>query len=942
MSAADLFQVASPAVAKIVVKDKNGHPCGQGSGFFVSLDGLLVTNYHVVNNAYTAAAEVEGKECPVEGFCAFNAQQDLALLKVKIDKPAVLRVSASEPPKVGTKVFAIGSPVGQTNTLSEGLVSGLRKMNDRDLIQTTAPISPGSSGGPLMTSDAVVIGVNTLGGNAAIVQNINFAVPASMVLKLIESKKPVQAFPVPAVRNMPVPPRPVEPELPKLTDAFDEAVVKGIAKAVEFLWSQQKEDGSWGPFNMPNIGQFPAGPTALACYALLESGVSIKEARMAKALRWLSREDTDKRTYSLAMRCCVWAAVLHEDPDSEYGKQLEKDCERLIRAGAEGCYTYDVDAKGRITDNSNSQYGLLGVWTSTSAPRIEVPSKYWDVVMQHWIKSQNRDGGWGYAGFHRPASYPSMTVAGLASLFVCVDNLGADRFTRCTGDTDIKAIRDGLKWLEDSMAQLGLDSTIEQGGRIMRMPLDTYYLFGVERVALASGYKYFGKVDWYRVGATAVLQRQQPNGSAWMGGWGDATVSTAYALLFLARGRHPILFNKLQHDGDWRNRPRDLAMLTRWMSKAFEKPVNWQIVHFGISSDQWHDAPVLYISGSKDPKFTDEQAESLRQFVYQGGTIFSCTECNGGAFRQAMQKLYAKIFPGSPMTPCRADHEVFKAYYTVPRTALQEVNNGARPLAFHCDYDLPLCWQARRWTAQKWTFELAANIGVYVNGLDMLRPRGTNHWPEKIPVPNGQDLKIVRLKHSGNCDPEPLAYERLARLMAAHAKANLTVTGPVEISSLGGQQAKLASLVGVGKLELGPAEQTAIREFVNKGGTLLVEAVGGNREFAESARQTLAKLFPQSPLRPISVSAPPMGLSQCPIQRVKYRSKTTVRLGNMRTPNLQTVVLKDASDGSRTAVIFSAEDISCALLALEGAALDGYAADSAYAVMRNIILWAGK
>jgi len=185
---ADLYAWASPAVVRVVVRDEKFKVLGFGSGFFVSADGLLVTNHHVIEGANFATILLSNNATLfVEGVAATDPKNDLALLKVNGADLSFLSVDADLPPKVGARVYAIGNPKGMTNTLSEGLVSGLRKVGQQPaVIQTTAPISKGSSGGPLLTADGKVIGVTS--AFLAKGQNLNFAVPAGEVRKLLRDR----------------------------------------------------------------------------------------------------------------------------------------------------------------------------------------------------------------------------------------------------------------------------------------------------------------------------------------------------------------------------------------------------------------------------------------------------------------------------------------------------------------------------------------------------------------------------------------------------------------------------------------------------------------------------------------------------------------------------------------------------------------------------------
>src|SRR5262249_43232002 len=143
----------------------------------------------------------------VVGAAALDQRVDIAIIKVGWwtgqSSARYLDLAEAEVPPIGTKVYAIGNPKGFANTLSDGLVSGHRSLDRIAMIQTTAPISPGSSGGPLLGPDAKVVGVTTAifkGG-----QNLNFAVPVSHVAKLlVQCEGQGQLTPLPLPQRTPV------------------------------------------------------------------------------------------------------------------------------------------------------------------------------------------------------------------------------------------------------------------------------------------------------------------------------------------------------------------------------------------------------------------------------------------------------------------------------------------------------------------------------------------------------------------------------------------------------------------------------------------------------------------------------------------------------------------------------------------------------------------
>jgi len=185
LDAQQVFTKASPAVVKIRIYSRTGKALSTGSGFFIDATGTIITNYHVIEDAGSVRVDIQKKpSLVVTKIIALDKQGDLAIIKVDGKNLPFLKLSEALP-KVGEKVFAIGSPHGLTNTLSDGLVSGLRLQGKMTLIQTSAPISHGSSGGPLLSSKGVVLGVTTSGIIKG--ENLGFVVPAERVTRLIKN-----------------------------------------------------------------------------------------------------------------------------------------------------------------------------------------------------------------------------------------------------------------------------------------------------------------------------------------------------------------------------------------------------------------------------------------------------------------------------------------------------------------------------------------------------------------------------------------------------------------------------------------------------------------------------------------------------------------------------------------------------------------------------------
>jgi len=193
MSGEELFNKVSPAVVRVELYDASGRHISSGSGLFVSPDGLLLTNFHVIKGGSSATVRLEtNATLPVKGVLAVDPSSDLALLKVDGEGLPYLRIASDQHPSVGTAVHAIGNPQGLTNTLSAGIVSGVRTRDKATWLQTTAATSPGSSGGPLLTGDGLVVGVTTSTYVAG--QNLNFAAPAAAVSRLMKNQGTLMAI----------------------------------------------------------------------------------------------------------------------------------------------------------------------------------------------------------------------------------------------------------------------------------------------------------------------------------------------------------------------------------------------------------------------------------------------------------------------------------------------------------------------------------------------------------------------------------------------------------------------------------------------------------------------------------------------------------------------------------------------------------------------------
>lgn len=185
LSASDVYKLANTYTVEI--RAESYESVSTGSGFFISSDGKIVTNYHVIDSAFNIfVIDYDGNEYPVEQVLAADEDIDLAVLKINTALVDYAELEKSDY-STGDKIYALGSSRGLTGTFTDGIISTRsRQIDGYEYIQITAPITHGNSGGPLIDAYGRVIGVNTW--IFADGQNLNFAVPIKMLDSLDYSK----------------------------------------------------------------------------------------------------------------------------------------------------------------------------------------------------------------------------------------------------------------------------------------------------------------------------------------------------------------------------------------------------------------------------------------------------------------------------------------------------------------------------------------------------------------------------------------------------------------------------------------------------------------------------------------------------------------------------------------------------------------------------------
>jgi serine protease Do len=198
LTAEEIFEKVNDAIVVVYTYDFEGDKHAQGSGIILNDKGIVVTNYHIF--AGCERIELKRKDAVVRhlGVIGVNIEKDILILKLEgFDYPDI-PICESDTLKVGQKIYAVGSPLGYENTMSEGIISGLRKIGEskKSFIQITASASPGSSGGAVLNTKGELIGMVSMGYLLA--ENMNFAIPIKDILEankgLLTDKKTLEAL----------------------------------------------------------------------------------------------------------------------------------------------------------------------------------------------------------------------------------------------------------------------------------------------------------------------------------------------------------------------------------------------------------------------------------------------------------------------------------------------------------------------------------------------------------------------------------------------------------------------------------------------------------------------------------------------------------------------------------------------------------------------------
>ena len=728
-----------------------------------------------------------------------------------------------------------------------------------------------------------------------------------------------------------------------------EEVERAIREGVRYLKSVQRADGSWSDVE----NEAKTGTTSLITLALLTAGEKVDSPTIHRALEYLRgyKPNDLKSTYAIALQTMVFAAAQPERDQLRIANNVSWLERAQIKKGDPvnwpGSWTYSDSKRTRPGDNSNTQYALLGLH---AASEVGVPVKpaVWELARTYWERSQKQTGGWAYTPDSTNQT-ASMTCAGISSLIITglrrfqgQEFLQGETIQNCGKGGINPRLQAGINWLADHF-QVSQNFGNGQQWKF-------YYLYGLERAGRLTGLRFFGRNDWYRVGAEELVHEQNKLGGYWEGALNEAdkVLATSFALLFLAKGRSPVLINKLVHgpSGDWNNDPDDVRNIVNIVSKEWKSLLTWQVVDPGAARlEDLLQAPIIFLNGHHAPQFSAIAKQNLRDSVEQGAFLFAEACCSSKEFDQGFKDLMTEIFPEPEykLRPLSEEHPVWRSRHMLSPDIhpLWGIEHGCRTVVIYSPLDLSCYWnQAETLPANTGvikSIKIGQNVIDYATGREMpadkLAVRDVHNF--KADAPKRGAFRMAKLKHAGDWNVAPQA---IPNLMDALRKPPYKFDVVITQKDLFPRDPNLVYypfiyIHGRASLSFTREDLDALRQHVDPGaGTIFADAACGSPAFDAAFRRFVAELFPNNPMVPIprgdDLFTTKVGADLSDVQYTKGAG------GGRDFPQLEGVKIND-----HWSIIYSKYDIGCALERHTGMECKGYTYESAIRIAGNIVIY---
>jgi hypothetical protein len=727
-----------------------------------------------------------------------------------------------------------------------------------------------------------------------------------------------------------------------------EEVERAIQEGVRYLKQIQRIDGSWPDAD----AEAHTGTTSLATLALLTAGEPPSSPHITRALGYLRNFPPDqlRSVYAVALQTMAFAAAEPERDGVKIANNVQWLENAQIRPNDRvawpGSWTYSI-SKGRNGDNSNTQYALLGL-NAASEVGVPVKPEVWTLARNYWEQCQHGDGGWAYTPEAQSPVTGSMSCAGISSLVITgLKRFQGQEFLRgaeihnCGKGALNVNLQRGIDWMAGHF-RVGDNFGHGQQWKF-------YYLYGMERAGRLTGQRFFGEHDWYREGAEELVHTQDKLQGFWKGTLFEEreVVSTSLALLFLAKGRAPVLINKLRHGprNDWNNDNDDVRNLVDIVSADWKNLLTWQYVDPNDATvEEMLQSPIVFFNGHEPPQFGAEGEKNLRAYVEQGGFIVAEACCSRPEFDQGFRALMERLFPepGYKLHTLGEDHPIWRAKHLLDPSSipLWGIEHGCRTVVVYSPEDLSCYWnQAKNNptnTAVLKAIKVGQNIVDYATGrelpADKLVVREVKNFKNEAPKRGA--LRIAKLKHSGEWNIAPLAIPNLMDTLRKPPLSFDVVMSQKELAPNDPNIVNYPLIYIHGRAAFNLSEDLeALRRHLDPGGgTIFADAACASPAFDASFRAFAAALLPNNPLVPIprddEIYTQKVGFDLSDVQYSKAAG------GGRDIPQLEGVKLN-----GHWAIIYSKYDIGCALEHHQGIDCKGYSYESALRIAANIVIY---
>ena len=742
-------------------------------------------------------------------------------------------------------------------------------------------------------------------------------------------------------------------------------VQNAIRQGREYLLNEQAPRGHWD-----EMSEYPGGVTALCTLALLNSGVEPTHPKIQNSLVYLRTIEPTK-VYSVALQTMVFCAA---EPRRDFG-QIQKNARwlsqnQITKGPRAGGWSYPL-GEGVGGDNSNAQFAVLALHEAERAG-AKIDPEVWRRAADYWKRAQNPDGSWGYLP-EVPGS-GSMTCAGIGAAVICSERINqpaakvnGDVAQCCLPPADDDSLERAVAWMGRNFS---VGRNPGQGNSSSQWHF--YYLYGLERVGRLTARRFIGDHDWYREGAEFLVAQQDPFSHHWVGrGHSEDAphIPTALALLFLSKGRRPVLISKARHGlaEDWNNHPNDLANLTAYTEREWGLDLTWQVIDpESATVEDLLQTPVLFFSGSERPDL-DGLETKVRDYIDRGGFVFAEACCGDGTdFADGMRKFLDRVFPEGEykLRLAGPEHPIWRTDKLVrPESPyvgrLWTIEYGCRTCVVFCEVDLSCYWELYgrgrlegMSEAIKHRIDDATTIGLNVLAYATNRePKGKEASFAAGDAPNLEALagrgviRVAKLIHGGGCNDAPGA---LANLLRTASQGELRLQVSTERYDLRASDPELprfhlAFMHGRHDFRFTAEEREALRKFLENGGTLFADSICASNEFAAAFRREIKLVLPEQNLVRIPPEHPLLteAFGGANIQQVSRREPAAAQQDQPIRSRVQKVApeLEGVELDGRLAVVFSPYDISCALEQHEALQCRGYTREDAARIALNVLLY---